>query len=299
MRQLVSTSAGQVEVVATGRDGGWVLYFHGGHESALTASAAQLYVALGYSVLAVSRPEYGATNVGPMSPMDFSGLVDSVRGHFGLQDFLAVVGTSFGGPQAVAYAGQFPSRARSLVLHSAAPSSRPFPDKTIERLLAPVIFHPRVERFTWKSVSWLMQKSPELGLRMMMAPLSTRPTGAWLKELGSSERQEIRDLFCAMRSWSGFVIDVRHAGPDGTSVRRRAQEQVACPTLVTASRYDAGVAWEHAEDFLATIPNARLVEIPAASHLFWIGPTKSQMISTIRQFLAPQANENVPRSTPP
>jgi pimeloyl-ACP methyl ester carboxylesterase len=287
MRQLLSTSAGQVEVVVTDRDGGWVLYFHGGHESALTASAAQLYVVLGYSVLTVSRPGYGATNVGSMSPMDFSALVDHVRSHLGHQDFVAAVGTSFGGPQAIAYASQFPSRARSLVLHSAAPSSRPFPDKTIQRLLAPVIFHPRVERFTWKTVSLLMRKSPELGLRMMMASLSTRPTGSWLKELSSSERQEIRDLFCAMRSWSGFMINVRHAGPDGTDVRRRAQQQVVCPTLVTASRYDAGVAWEHAEDFLATIPNARLVEIPAASHLFWIGATKPQMISTIRQFLAP------------
>jgi pimeloyl-ACP methyl ester carboxylesterase len=263
-----------------------VLYFHGGHESALTASAAQLYVGLGYSVLTVSRPGYGATNVGPMSPMDFSALVDHVRSHLGHQDFLAAVGTSFGGPQAVAYASQFPSRVRSLVLHSAAPSSRPYPDKTIERLFTPVIFHPRVERFTWKIVSLLMQKSPELGLHMMMASLSTRPIG-WLKELSSSDRQEIRDLFCAMRSWSGFVIDVRYAGRDGTDVRRRAQHQVVCPTLVTASRYDGGVAWKHAEDFLATIPNARLVEIPAASHLFWIGPTKPQLISTIKRFLAP------------
>jgi len=229
MRQLLSTSAGQVEVVATERDGGWVLYFHGGHESALTASAAQLYVALGYSVLAVSRPGYGATDVGPMSPMEFSALVDHVRSRFGHQDFLAVVGTSFGGPQAVAYASQFPGRVRSLVLHSAAPSSRPYPDKTIQRLLGPLIFHPRVERFTWKAVSLLMRKSPELGLRMMMGSLSTRPAGSWLEELGPGDRQEIRDLFCALRSCSGFTIDIRHAGPDGANVRRRAQQRWPAP----------------------------------------------------------------------
>jgi pimeloyl-ACP methyl ester carboxylesterase len=289
MRQLLSVSSGQVEVAATNRDGGWVLYFHGGHESATSASAAQLYADLGYSVLSISRPGYGATSVGPMSPMDFSALVDQVRSNFGLQDFLAVVGTSFGGPQAVAYAGQFPSRVRSLVLHSAAPSSRPYPDHAIQRLLGPVVFHPRVERLTWKAVSFLIQKIPELGLRMMAAPLSTLPTRAWLKELSSGERQEIRDLFRTMRSWSGFNIDVQYAGPAGTSTRRRAQQQVACPTLVTASRYDAGVAWAHAEDFLSTIKGARLVEIPAASHLFWIGPTRPQLISTVTQFLAPLA----------
>jgi pimeloyl-ACP methyl ester carboxylesterase len=287
MRHLLRTSAGQVEVVATDRDTGWILYFHGGHESAVTASAAQLYAALGYSVLAVSRPGYGATDVGPMSPLDFSAVVDEVRGRFGHQDYIAVVGTSFGGPQAVAYSSQFQGRARSLILHSAAPSSCAYPDKAIQRLLGPVIFHPRVERFTWKTVSLLMQKSPELGLRMMMASLSTRPTEVWLRDLSSAEQQEIRDMFSAMRSGRGYNIDTRYAGADSANIRRHAQQQVACPTLVTASHFDAGVAWAHAEDYLATIPNARLVEIRAASHLFWIGPTKPQLISTLRQFLVP------------
>jgi pimeloyl-ACP methyl ester carboxylesterase len=297
MRQLILTSAGQVEVVARHGDGDWVLYFHGGHESALTASAAQLYLALGYNVLTVSRPGYGATDVGPMSPMDFSALVDHVRSQLGHENFLAVVGTSFGGPQAVAYASQFPGRVRALVLHSAAPSSRPYPDKAMQRLFAPAVFHPRIERFIWKTVSWLMRKLPGPGLRLMMASLSRHPTGSWLNELSSSERQEMRDLFCALRSSRGFVNDVRHAGPEGADVRRRAQQRIACPTLVTASRDDAGVAWEHAEDFLATIPNARLVEIPAASHLFWIGPTRPEMISTIRQFLAPLRQHD--RAAPP
>lgn len=285
MRQILCTSAGQVEIVETNGSGGWVLYFHGGHETAQTAAASQLYVDLGYSVLTVSRPGYGATSVGPISPLEFSALADEVRNHVALEHFLAVVGTSFGGPQAVAYASQFPARVHSLILHSAAPSSRPYPDKAIQRLLGRVIFHPRVERLTWKVVSLLLQKSSQRGLQMMMAPLSTRPTGEWLDELSASERQEMIDLFCTMRSWSGFMIDVRHAGPDGTNLRRRTQERVTCPTLITASRYDAGVAWGHAEDFASTIPNARLVEIPAASHLFWIGPAKPLLIETIRQFL--------------
>lgn len=285
MRHLVTTTAGQVEIVATDRGTPWVLYFHGGHETALIAFAAELYSALGYSVLAVSRPGYGATNVGPLSPQDFAAVVEEVRTSFGWQSFLAVVGTSFGGPQAVAYASGFPSRLRSLILHSAAPSSRSYPDKALQRLLGPIVFQPRVERLTWKVVCWLMHSSPDLGLRLMMRSLSTHRTEAWLEELDSSDRQSIRDMFCAMRSGSGFNIDVHYAGPEFTNYRRRAQQEVACATLITASRFDAGVAWHHAEDFLATIPNARLVEIPAASHLFWIGPTKPQLISAISEHL--------------
>jgi pimeloyl-ACP methyl ester carboxylesterase len=101
--QMISTSGGQVEVVVRpGAD--VVLYFHGGHESAVTASVSELYVDLGYSVVAVSRPGYGRTDVGPASPGHFAGLVDQVRDQLGYGSFLSVVGSSFGGPQAIAYA---------------------------------------------------------------------------------------------------------------------------------------------------------------------------------------------------
>ena len=284
--RLIITSGGVVEVVVQGGPGDAVLYFHGGHESATTVPAALLYVELGYCVISVSRPGYGLTDVGPVSPANFAMLVDEVRNSLGRGEFLAVIGTSFGGPQAVEYAGRFPGRARSLVLHSAAPSSSAYPDSMVDRLGAPVLFHPRMERLTWRAISGLMRTAPELGLRVMMASLSTRPVSSWLPTLDAAQRQEMREVFCTMRSGSGFVIDLSNAGRGSADARRRAQEQVACPTLVTASRDDRGVAWKHAEDFCATIPSARLVEIPAPSHLFWIGPTKTQMLAAIQDFLS-------------
>jgi pimeloyl-ACP methyl ester carboxylesterase len=249
-----------------------VLYFHGGHESAVTASVSELYVELGYSVVAVSRPGYGRTDVGAASPGHFAGLVDQVHDQLRYGSFLSVVGTSFGGPQAIAYASQFPDWVRSLILHSAAPSTRAYPDAAMQRLFAPVVFHPRVERFTWAAVSLLMRTTPQLGLRLMVTPLSTRPAGTWLPDLSAAQRQEMREVFCALRSGAGFVIDVRHAGKGDADARRRAQQAISCPALVTASRSDRGVVWAHAEDFLATIPDVRLADIPAPSHLFWIGP---------------------------
>lgn len=287
MRQLVGTAAGLVEVVATERDNNWVLYFHGGHESAVTASAAELYADIGCSVLSVSRPGYGATDVGPMSPVRFAAIVDQVCRELSRQNFIAVVGTSFGGPQAVAYAAQFPCRARSLILHSAAPSSHPYPDSSLQKLGGKLLFNPRVEGSIWNAVSWLLQTAPQIGLRLMMSQLSKLPAKAWLAELGPFERQAIRDMFSEMRSGYGFSVDVKFAGSSGTKDRRCLQQQVLCPTLVTASRHDAGVSWQHAEDFHATIPDSHLVEVPAVSHLFWIGQTRPQLISEISQFLAP------------
>jgi pimeloyl-ACP methyl ester carboxylesterase len=243
-------------------------------------------VDLGCRVIALSRPGYGLTDVGRASPARFAALADEVRETLQLNAFLAVVGTSFGGPQAVEYAGRFPTRARSLVLHSAAPSTRPYPDSAAERRLAPIIFSPLVERYVWSTVAGLMHRAPTLGLRLMMASLSTRRDGSWLQALEESERREIREVFCAMRSRSGFVTDLRYSGERSRVTRRLAQQRVSCPALITASHQDGGVAWEHAEDFFATIADARLVEIPAASHLFWIGPTKMHVSTVVHDFLA-------------
>ena len=284
--RLITTSGGPVEVVVQGGPGDPVLYFHGGHESATVIPAAAPYMELGCCVVSMSRPGYGSTEVGHLSPAGFGPLVDQVRDQLGREQFVAVVGTSFGGQQAVEYAVRFPDRVRGRVLHSAAPSTRPYPDSAVQRLGAPIVFHPRVERLTWRAISKLLRTAPELGLRAMMASLSTRPVSSWLPDLDPIERQEMRETFTMMRSGSGFVTDLSNAGPGGARTRRRAQQQVTCPTLVTASRADGGVAWHHAEDFRATIAGARLVEIPAPSHLYWIGPAKAQLSATVAAFLA-------------
>ena len=64
------------------------------------------------------------------------------------------------------------------------------------------------------------------------------------------------------------------------------QQEVGCPTLVTASRHDGGVAFEHAQDFAATIPGASLREVTAPSHLFWLGPEALDARNAVAGFLA-------------
>jgi pimeloyl-ACP methyl ester carboxylesterase len=293
--RILATSGGPIEMLI--RDQAFirdernrprtaVLYFHGGHESAITAPASDLYVELGYIVVAVSRPGYGETDVGPLQPSAFAPLVDEVRAVLGVDLFTAVIGTSFGGCQAIEYAGRHPARTKALILHSAAPSTLPYPDSAAERLLGPVMFHPLIERHTWRVIDLLLRRAPGVGLRLMMASLSTEPVSTWLPQLDEADHQAMRDVFDCMRSGHGFVTDLAYAGTDHRQTRRSAQQRVACPALITASRHDRGVAWAHAEDFAATIPLARLEELPAPSHLFWIGPPRAHVLSIIRDFLA-------------
>ena len=288
-RRVVRTSAGVVEVVVradAGTPGGTVLYLHGGHESAETAPACRVYAELGRRVVAVSRPGYGGTDVGPLSPTDFAPQIDEVRATLGVEEFTAVVGTSFGGQQAVQYAVQRPARVRSLVLHSTAPSTLPYPDVALQRLLGPVMFHPRIERHVWGATRTLMRRAPEVGLRMMLAPLSTVPLATWFPQVTEADRADMRNLFATMRSGRGFVVDLAHAGADQGPTRRAAQQRVACRTLVTGSRHDAGVTWAHAEDLASTIPRASLVDLGAPSHLFWIGESRTRLREVVDGFLA-------------
>lgn len=285
---LVATSGGRLEVLV--RDGldqdrAPVLYFHGGHESAVTAPAAEVYRELGYRVVRVSRPGYGRSDVGPLSPAAFAPLVDEARAALGIDSFTAVVGTSFGGPQAVEYAGRHPDRTGALILHSAAPSTLPYPDSAVQRRFAPVMFHPSIERLTWWTTSLLLRRAPGLGLRLMMSSLSTQPVSSWLPLLEEADRRAMCDVLADMRSGHGFVIDLSYAGTDHRQARRTAQQRLTCPTLITASHQDGGVAWAHAADFAATIPRARLEELPAPSHLFWIGAPRARLIAVVRDFL--------------
>ena len=103
----------------------------------------------------------------------------------------------------------------------------------------------------------------DAGLRRMVRALSKRPIDDWWYTWSHEDRAPARELFKAMRSGAGFVNDLQQGLSDRGAYRRRFQAEVRCPTLVSASRDDAGVAFGHAEDFADTIPNATLVELDA------------------------------------
>jgi pimeloyl-ACP methyl ester carboxylesterase len=118
-----------------------------------------------------------------------------------------------------------------------------------------------------------------------MARLSKLPVEDWWGRLSAADRDDARALVQSMRSDSGFVNDLRHARPSGESARRAAMTNVHCPTLVTGSRHDRGASFAHAQDFAKAIPSATLVELDSPSHIFWIGPGRTNLMSIIRSFI--------------
>jgi len=260
-----------------------VLVFPGGHTTAATPLGSDLYADLGHRVLAFSRPGYGRTDVGPLTAAEFVPAVAEVCRELGVTEAAAAVGVSFGGLQAALIAVSLEHLAPRLVLHSCAPSTLPFPDSRLEAAVGPLGFAPRVQRLTWRAIRALT--SSDNGLRLMMGTLSAVPVDSWWHSWTPADRASARATFAAMDSGAGFVTDVRQGSASRSHYRRTILQSVRCPTLVTASRRDGGVRFEHAEDFVRTIPSARLVETTAASHFYWIGPQRSALSATIHDFL--------------
>ncbi len=281
---MVSTSNGPVEVSLTGPDGGdVVLVFPGGHCSAATPVGSDLYTSRGLRALSFSRPGYGRTDVGPLTAAEFVPAVAQVCDGLGIRGAAAAAGISFGGLQAAHVAVTLPRLAPRLVLHSCAPSTLPFPDARLEALAGPLAFSPGAEGTTWRAVRALT--SSDRGLRLMMSRLSTLPVRSWWPTWAPADRASARTTFCAMGSGSGFVTDLRQGTPERSSYRRTVLGSIPCPTLVTASRHDGGVGFEHALDLVDSVPSARLVETGAFSHFYWLGPQRQALSRVVHDFL--------------
>ncbi len=282
--RVLVTTLGQVEVAISGPAGKpVVLFFPGGHSTAATPQGTDLYTALGYAVLAFSRPGYGRTRVGALTAAEFAPAVLEVCQQLGITSAAATVGVSFGGLQAAHIALSLPRLAPRLVLHSCAPSTLPYPDRAMDRLVVPLVFGPRAQRLTWKAVRALT--ASDRGLRLMMASLSTLPTARWWDSWTAADRSAARETFAAMDSGSGFLNDVRQARADGSADRESSLRSIPCPALVTASHNDGGVSFRHAEDFIRTIPNARLVDTDAKSHFFWLGAERHVVLRAVQSFM--------------
>lgn len=279
---MVRTRFGPVEVAQHGSGERRVLVFPGGHCTASTPVGQDLYEELGFSVLTVSRPGYGATEVGRRTATEFVPVVLEVAATLGIVHFAAVVGVSFGGLQALhtAVAADLGDR---LVLHSCAPSRLPFPESRRDKIVSRLAFNSRVESLTWASTRQMVRS--DRGLRLMMGELSTLRPSAWFEQWSGEERDQARATLSSMRSGQGFLIDVGQGRSSGADERERIQRAVTVPTLITASRWDGGASFEHAVDFQRTIPSSVLVETNAPSHFAWIGDSRAVLLEQLRTFL--------------
>ena len=261
--RVLDTSLGAVEVMQVPGAKPPVLFFPGGHCSASVDCGWGIYTSLGHGVLSFSRPGYGRTRVGALSAAEFVPAVAECCELLGVEDVAGVVGVSFGGLQAIQVAVAMAPLVPRLVLHSCAPSTLAYPDHRLEAALGPIVFGPGPQAVVWAAVRRLVES--DAGLRRMAGRLSRRPVAEWWHTWSKEDRAQARELFQTTRSGAGFANDLRQGRADRAGYRRAFQAQVTCPTLVTASRDDAGVAFAHAHHAVLGDRHRRLTSLVAGA----------------------------------
>jgi pimeloyl-ACP methyl ester carboxylesterase len=243
---------------------------------AALAIGEEVFAALGYTVLAPSRPGYGRTPVTTgRTPGGFADISRELCSDLGIDQVAAAVGISGGGPTAVAMAARHAGLVRRLVLESAVgPLSWPDPRT---RLGARLALNRVTERASWTAVRALLRIAPMATLRFFLTSLSTDPPSDVLASLAPNQRSGLLTLLSRMSSGSGFVNDLRQSA--------NLTAQVSQPTLVIATRKDGAVPFAHAQALAAGIADSRLVVSEANTHLIWLGSDYPVIAESIRKFL--------------
>jgi pimeloyl-ACP methyl ester carboxylesterase len=294
---MARLGAGPVEYRLDGYGEAAVVVFHGGHlRAGLPLGAAEdVFTALGYRLLAPSRPGYGRTPLQTgraPNPSGFADVTAELCRHLGIDQVAAVVGISGGGPTAIAMAARHPELAQRLILESAV-GFLPWPNTgRTGRVVVTIPFAAGIERVTWGAVRALLRFAPKIGLRVLLGGLSTKPAGEVVAGLSAEQQATVVALLSRMRSGRGFTNDLRE-------LRRRPDvtPEVAQPTLVIASRQDGAVPFAHAQSLLAGIEGAELVVSQSDGHMIWFASDYPVIADKIRSFL--RSGVGSPHPAPP
>lgn len=251
-----------------------VVILHGGHMSARCTLGEATFLELGRSVLLVSRPGYGRTDLsaGPSVP-EFIPRLARLITDLGLRPRVAV-GISLGARSAMTLAALYPDLVQRVILLCPV-SFRPWPPPQTRRI-ARLVFNAGTERLTWGIVHQMLRRDPNRNLPKLVKDLSLLPGPDAVQRLGS-DREAMVEFLLTCRSSRGFLNDLRSPTDVTADVRQ--------PALVVASRYDRSVAAEHPRHLVATLPQARLVEVETPTHILWLGQGAEQTRAAIRDFL--------------
>ena len=138
------------------------------------------------------------------------------------------------------------------------------------------MFNPVLQRGLWAGLHGLLRNRPDAILPTLVRGLTTLKPQEALRRMGG-DLDELVSFLATCSSGRGFVTDLR-APTDVTA-------DVLQPTLVLASSTDGSVDASHPERLAAELPDARLVDVGAATHLLWLGDRAGVLAREVRAFV--------------
>jgi len=284
----IESSRGPIEFTVAG-SGQPILYFHGTPcSSQFAIDMEQWLLEDGFQLIVPQRPGYyGTPLLDRTTTADCAEAAALVLDHLGV-DRVAAMGTSGGGPPALAFAASHPHRTVALVLQCA--QIRRWEDAGWSPTSHPWLFH----CFRRRWARWLFCRfypalfragfsTPERYLRdltgIRFAEVQDDPYGRWFSETAHSGVTEYR------YKRSGYLNDL------ATWIREDVLStvRVTCPTLLLHDPQDPAAPFCHAQFAASNIPGAELLELHVGGHLIWCGRDTNVMRQRRTDFLRAHA----------
>lgn len=259
LQTIAKTAKGPIEYRLEG-SGPTVVVLNGGHCSRESRLSHERLTEHGFSVLTPSRPGYDST------PSEVGRTAQEAADALALLlDMLQiptadVIGISASGPTALAFALRHPSRTRKLLMESTVTTVWPEDTKTKRR--ARLLFG-RAERVTWGAIKMVLRLAPMTMIRVMLQEMTTLDVNEVMQRMSPDDLRFVHRLLTTSQSGTGFMNDLNHRVDDLSGI--------TVPVLVMYSPYDKSVPPKNAKRVAAEVATCELYEVPADTHLIWIG----------------------------
>ncbi|SHE35504.1 Pimeloyl-ACP methyl ester carboxylesterase [Seinonella peptonophila] len=277
MKQIITTSKGNIEYQLEGKGKSVILILNGGHCSSCDSPIPfkQLLINQGFQLLIPSRPGYGRTpsSTGKISEQ-FTDAIVELLDSLHIKKVI-VIAISAGGRTALQLGGRHPKRVEKIILQGALTHNQ-WPD-TRTRFGAYIIFNPVIEKSFWAFFRLMLRKYPLGTLKVMMRGLTNLPVNEVLEKMNKEQINKTIEFLGKLQSGSGFLNDIQHRSGD--------LSRIQAPTLIIHSQHDGGNPISHANYAAKHIPNAELFITEAESHLIWFSHHNDKIEQKIIEFL--------------
>lgn len=288
--RLIRLPCGEVEYATLG-EGPVLLISHGGGTGYVNIYSYDYLAQAGFKLLCPSKPGYLRTRVEVADTFEkqadmFAELLDQL----GIKEKVGVLALSMGGPAALQFALRHPGRIQCLVMQDAV-SKEYHPTKEAEASVLGKVFLSPVGR---EFMGYLMDVSTQLWPRSIFTTYLNveskydKKTAAQISREVMADEANVRKIKQFSRQI--FPMSLRSKGADlelalSAKIPRYPLEQIEAPTLVTHSRVDNDVSFDHGEFVAQSVQGAELYAFDGCGHMFWFGPEGEKIQARVIDFL--------------
>ncbi|MCM3764499.1 alpha/beta fold hydrolase [Neobacillus niacini] len=261
-------------------EGAPILVMHGGHSNCHEEFGYKALVENGFMIITPTRPGYGGTSkeIGEnlsKACMYYAKLLDHLK-----LEKVHLLGISAGGASAIYFASKYPDLVWSLTLQSAVTKTW-LTQEDKKYKAARLLFHPRVEKLTWRLISSINNVFPGFIFKQMFPSFSNLKYAEAKEKINKSDVEAIRKMNNRQRSGYGFMIDLEQVN----ELTDNNLKSITCPTLIMHSKFDGSVPIDHAYFAHQQIASSKLCLLDSWGHLIWLGNSSDETDEKINTFL--------------